>query len=99
MITFAEVKASTREERTDPMEDLELAISKLIDTYRNKSARSDAVNALRTQAELTARDETWTASSPEEADRQKAAQKEAQAATETPETDPTGDPAAAKKRR
>jgi len=87
------------------MEDLELAISKLIDQYRNKSARSDAVNALRTQAELTARDEEWTASSPEEADKQKAAQKEAAAkaekaaapATVPEEPDPTD--STAKKRR
>src|SRR5262245_50984365 len=108
MITFAEVKASPRE-RDTPMEDLELAISKLIDGYRNKSPKADAVNALKAQAELVNRDDSWTADSEEAAKAQQdaadkaaadAKEKQTQEPPDFTATEPGGeDPTTSKKKK
>jgi hypothetical protein len=73
MITFLEVKQSPTVPKEEPMKDFELAVSELIDQYRNKSSKDGAVGALRAQADLVYRDEGWTKSSADQPDPEPAA--------------------------
>jgi AAA+ superfamily predicted ATPase len=66
MITFREVQLSPTVPEEEPMKDIELAINETLDKYRGKVDRSEAVNALRTQADLINRDEGWVTPPPPE---------------------------------
>jgi hypothetical protein len=60
MITYAEIKASPSGWKDLVMEDFELALAELIDTYRNKIDRQDVTQALQAQGERVAADDGWT---------------------------------------
>jgi len=70
MITLREVKQSPSEPKEVPVKDFELAVSELIDGYRNTMNKGVASSALRLQADLLDRDDTWTKSSADDPDPQ-----------------------------
>ena len=61
MITYAEVKSSPtpKEAYMSHEKDFELQISEFIDGRRKNTHKDVVVNALRTQADLVARDDEW----------------------------------------
>jgi hypothetical protein len=68
MITYGEVKASPTGWEDLKMKDFELALSELIDTYRNKADKAKVVAALEAQGQLVADDESWTQAEPSDDD-------------------------------
>ena len=75
MITFRELFAfSTTEPKEVPVKDFEAAVRELIDSYKGgKMDRGEAVAALRLQADLLARDETWNPETADEGETEAAA--------------------------
>lgn len=63
MITYSEVKNSPHgwmdamPNANEPMKDINLAMTELVDSYRGKMAKEDVLNALQTQRDRV--DEDW----------------------------------------
>jgi hypothetical protein len=66
MITYREVKQSPSGWEDLRMKDFELALSELLDSYRNKADKAKVVAALEAQGQLVADDESWTEAEPSE---------------------------------
>jgi hypothetical protein len=62
MITYGQVKASPSGWEDLRMKDFELALSELIDTYRNRTDKAQVVAALEAQGQQVSDDESWTKS-------------------------------------
>jgi hypothetical protein len=67
-LTYGDVKASPSGWEDLKMKDFELALSELIDTYRNKTDKAQVVAALEAQGQQVTDDESWTESEPSEDD-------------------------------
>jgi hypothetical protein len=67
MFTYRDIKNSPSGWEDLKMKDFELALSELIDTYRNKYDKALVVAALEAQGQLVSDDESWTESEPSEA--------------------------------
>jgi hypothetical protein len=62
MISYGQVKASPSGWEDLKMKDFELALSELIDRYRNKTDKAQVVAALEAQGQQVSDDESWTQS-------------------------------------